>query len=368
MSKSKIFVIMPFEEIFFEVYELLKNEFCSNYEFSHAGDLGGQQNILKDIIHGINEADIIIADLSTLNANVFYELGIAHTLNKRVIIITQSLDDLPFDLRSYRANAYNTTFSKIKKLTEKLSDLLAGAITGDIPFGSPVADFLPQLYEYQKTDNNIIKDKKEVHHIEKLEEEKGGFMDYICDLNEGIGEMGDVIETITDDVKELSEGTIEKGNEFKSINGNLDSSQFSNRRKILREMAKIINNFAIKLKPNNKRLDLIWNKIENNFLSLLDNPWMESEENKQGLVGVLRSLIGMQESIKSSKEVTEELISSSITAKGLERSLDSAIASMCYEIEMYNNISDNAVAIIDRIIEKSKITVKNLDKVLKQEL
>lgn len=71
MSKSKIFVIMPFEEIFFEVYELLKNEFCSNYEFSHAGDLGGQQNILKDIIHGINEADIIISRFKYIKCKCF---------------------------------------------------------------------------------------------------------------------------------------------------------------------------------------------------------------------------------------------------------------------------------------------------------
>lgn len=89
MEKKKVFMIMPFEDKFFEVYEMLKRQFEKEFIFSHAGDEDNQQNILKDIIQAIYKADIIIADLTGLNANVFYELGVAHTLNKKVIIITE---------------------------------------------------------------------------------------------------------------------------------------------------------------------------------------------------------------------------------------------------------------------------------------
>ena len=80
---------MPFGEEFFDMYELLKQQFENEYEFSNAADEGNQQNILKDIIQPIYESDVIIADLTRLNHNVLYELGIAHALQKKTIVITQ---------------------------------------------------------------------------------------------------------------------------------------------------------------------------------------------------------------------------------------------------------------------------------------
>ena len=100
MDKKKVFVIMPFQEEFFEVYEMLKMKFSDRFEFSNAGDEANQQNILKDIIQPIFEADVVIADLTGLNANVMYELGLAHSFNKKTIVITM-------------------TFTRMRKVSEK---------------------------------------------------------------------------------------------------------------------------------------------------------------------------------------------------------------------------------------------------------
>ena len=105
--KPKVFVISPFSNDFTALYEELKEQFKEQYAFYRADDLDTQQNILKDIVMGINNADIIIADLTGLNPNVFYELGLAHAMNKKVIIITQSIEDLPFDIKSYKVNEYS---------------------------------------------------------------------------------------------------------------------------------------------------------------------------------------------------------------------------------------------------------------------
>ena len=134
-SKPKVFVITPFNEDFLALYDELKRIFKEDFDFTNAGDLDNQQNILQDIVEGIHQADVIIADLTGLNANVFYELGLAHAMNKKVIIITQDLGELPFDIKSYRANEYSLQFNKLHKLIEELKKLLFGAIDNSVKYG-----------------------------------------------------------------------------------------------------------------------------------------------------------------------------------------------------------------------------------------
>ena len=80
-----------------------------------ADDIRAHQNILKDIISALAESALIVADLTGSNPNVYYELGLAHAFRKRVILLTQQVDDLPFDLRSYRVIPYSTYFAEVAK-------------------------------------------------------------------------------------------------------------------------------------------------------------------------------------------------------------------------------------------------------------
>lgn len=56
--------------------------------------------ITKNIWQLINRSSLLIADITIRNPNVFYELGIAHTIGRDVIIISQNKDDIPFDIQS----------------------------------------------------------------------------------------------------------------------------------------------------------------------------------------------------------------------------------------------------------------------------
>jgi hypothetical protein len=62
---------------------------------------------VNDIWDYTKRAKIILADLSGKNPNVFYELGLAHALAKPAILVTESMDDVPFDLRALRVLIYN---------------------------------------------------------------------------------------------------------------------------------------------------------------------------------------------------------------------------------------------------------------------
>ena len=65
MDKTKVFVIMPFTDDFFESYEMIKEHFNEDFEFSHAGNEDNQQNILADIIPPIYfTTSIVLFELS----------------------------------------------------------------------------------------------------------------------------------------------------------------------------------------------------------------------------------------------------------------------------------------------------------------
>src|SRR5215471_6685159 len=95
---------MPFSSELRPVYDdHIKNVMQEvNLECNRADDIFSNGVIIEEVWKNINEARIIIADLTGKNPNVFYEVGIAHTLGKEVILITQSIDDIPFDLRHLR--------------------------------------------------------------------------------------------------------------------------------------------------------------------------------------------------------------------------------------------------------------------------
>ena len=62
--------------------------------------------MIQDVFSLIFKAHVVVCDFTGKNANVFYEAGIAHTLGKHVVPITQSAADVPFDLQHHRYLPY----------------------------------------------------------------------------------------------------------------------------------------------------------------------------------------------------------------------------------------------------------------------
>jgi hypothetical protein len=134
---------MPLATEFDDVYDYLIRDAVSSagYEVTRADDIRNQRNILADIVEAIRTAALVIADLSAANPNVYYELGLAHAFGKAVILLAQDIDEVPFDLRSYRVVTYTTHFARMHEAREELKLLAAGARDGTVQFGSPVSDF-----------------------------------------------------------------------------------------------------------------------------------------------------------------------------------------------------------------------------------
>jgi hypothetical protein len=101
--KPFVFVLMPFDHDFDDIYKLgIKPACASAGAYAERVDEQiFQESILERIYNQISKADIIVADMTGRNPNVFYETGYAHALGKPVIFLTQKADDIPFDLKHY---------------------------------------------------------------------------------------------------------------------------------------------------------------------------------------------------------------------------------------------------------------------------
>lgn len=66
----------------------------------------GTGKIMDQIMSGITAAKVLVAELTTKNPNVFYELGLAHALKKPVVLVSSNEEDVPFDLQHIRVIYY----------------------------------------------------------------------------------------------------------------------------------------------------------------------------------------------------------------------------------------------------------------------
>lgn len=129
-----IFVIMPFNDKLTPVYEDHISKICKNIglDCKRADLVLNSGSIVNDIWSLICSAQMIICDCTGKNPNVFYELGIAHSLGKKTICITQNSDDIPFDIKHLRYIEYKYTPRGMIDFEKKLEEYIAIASAENI--------------------------------------------------------------------------------------------------------------------------------------------------------------------------------------------------------------------------------------------
>jgi len=106
-DRDRIAVMMPFGAAFNGVWDTLKAASAAGgWTCQRADDIWEDSVLINDVVALIARSKVVICDLTGRNANVFYEAGIAHTLGREVILITQSAEDVPFDLTHHRYVRY----------------------------------------------------------------------------------------------------------------------------------------------------------------------------------------------------------------------------------------------------------------------
>ncbi len=92
-------------------------------------EIFGTGKIMDQVWRGINGAKVLVAELTTRNANVFYELGLAHALRKPVVLVSSNESDVPFDLHHIRVIYYDVSDPFWgTKLIEKVAENILSAL------------------------------------------------------------------------------------------------------------------------------------------------------------------------------------------------------------------------------------------------
>lgn len=158
--KKKCFVAMPFDESFDKLYRLAIKEAITEagYECLRADELACGGNILNNIVQNIDRAHFVIVDMSSLNPNVMYELGLSHALRKNVILLINDNTKVPTDLSSYFIIRYHDPNDRYNwsHIKNKIIESIHSFEQGTIDFGNPVIDHL----------------RKNNQDVEKLQDEK----------------------------------------------------------------------------------------------------------------------------------------------------------------------------------------------------
>jgi tetratricopeptide (TPR) repeat protein len=164
MTKKTAFVIMPIKkenteehDHFFTIYSNYVKPILTELEYNtiRTDEDINPGPIDKKLINYLTTADLVIADLSTLNPNVFYELGIRHALKSKgtILIVDDSITpNIPFDVHNYTIIHFSQELKGIGKLIEKLKKAIKDLQLNKTNADNPIYDWVGE----HKTESNTV--------------------------------------------------------------------------------------------------------------------------------------------------------------------------------------------------------------------
>ena len=353
-TNPTVFVIMPFDEEFDAVYCSFMKPVLEQIGFKvdRADDIESHQNILKDILNGIFRADLIVADLTGSNPNVFYELGLAHAFRKPVILATQSIEDVPFDLRSYRLLEYSTHFAKIGDAREKLTNYAKGVLEQRVPFGSPVTDFLQEgVAPYPTTvpvPRNTLDGGRQPE--QPFQTDERGYLDHLIDITSGYNRIAEIASQVTEAQEDMTLSIGDATAQFNRISSNSSASSPSAARSVARRLAEALGTFNTQLQEANTEYSNIAQGIEDSLEFVVSFQLEQSDATDPQVEQQLSSLRDLRSVVMDARDSYLDMAKAMEALPRIERRLNREVASGSQEIRAMASNMDRIVASISRAL------------------
>lgn len=164
-KRDTCFVIMPFKEPFNTYYkDIIKTALeKSNLIPLRSDEIYQPNSFIQTIWESILASKVIIAEMTGMNPNVLYEMGLCHAINKTVIMLTQNINDVPVDLRHINLIQYDTMSPNWADiLTKKILKMIDGSKIKREPYLKPTPDF-----RFKKLKGTL---EKEIHSLKEENE------------------------------------------------------------------------------------------------------------------------------------------------------------------------------------------------------
>lgn len=274
------FVLMPFEPEFDDIYENLIKPALEDtgYDVQRADSTFDQQNILRNIVHNIDRASLIVAELTSSNPNVFYELGIAHGLLKPVVLLSQNLDEVPFDLRSYNIVTYSTHYREVQQLKDSLYEIAQRTKEGTVVFGSPVSDFAPSVNRTLSTIDVSTEPTKESEPANEAEEDELGTLDFAEGMESSVEKIGEYVSGFQEAMERFGQEATEQATAIESFSKGGSVGRFARIRQAGKAMASVAIEFAESVESDLPGLRDAWEQLEENFTQYMSSALSEDDD------------------------------------------------------------------------------------------
>lgn len=352
MNKNlKAFVLMPFDPEFSSIYEdLIKPALeDAGYDVARADSFLDQQSILRDIIRGIATAHLIVADLTTLNPNVLYELGLCHGLRIPTVLLAQSMEEVPFDLRPYRIQVYSTRFDQVHKLEQALKEIGEKHKVREITFGSPITDFIPENYSPARKVPEISTEEPVEKVPQEVEEEKG-FLDFILEGEEAAKETTRIMSGITEE-------TVNIAGKMEDHTARIQALAESPRPGTARQIYKIASMTARDMTGYSEKIERDIPTLENSVDLLVESfssyvSWIEpkTEEDKKQVAEFRQTIAGLLEGARAGLGGTRSYRDAVAGLKGISGEINRASRRLTRTLEGVISIMEKVEAVCVRTL------------------
>ena len=357
-SNYSVFVLMAFDEKFDDVYEafikpLFEESKDASFSVDRADDIHNQQNIMQDIVTRITDSHLIVADLTDNNPNVFYELGVAHTLGRPVILLAQNMDDVPFDLRAYRVLIYNTQFTEIAAAREALSRYIGAFINDTLQFGNPVSDYLDALPDVRSNLSEPSNGASASASASASEDDRGYF-DHVETTTNSFAILTTMAEELTAAMERDVSKPLAVANEafvgFTSRSGGPSSADMQAIMKVSRRLAGRLNVFTARLSTANAEYAVLAGDMEYSLEFIAD--FAVAQERIDGVeievhFDALRTFHSTAEGVRG---IMEGLAQQQEGLPNIERRLNRALREQSAEIRIFCAHLDKSIASVARAL------------------
>ncbi len=343
--KPTAFVIMPSGDNFAGIFEHIITPALeqAGYRVVLAVDIDNVQNIMKDIVRGLADSTLIVADLTGSNRNVYYELGIAHALGKPTILLTQDIADLPFDVRSYRVIEYDDHVGRYSNAQTTITSYAEGLLNRTTTFGNPVTDFLPSV---QQEPQLLASEITLLPHEEDPAEELG-VLDHALRLEEGVQALTTIIQDVGNESEEQSEFLRAETTRIQQLNERGNSTT-KDRIITIQRLARGLENYANSLEGRNVEYGNVLESMQSSLEEVVRAQDVSDPKSREQLTALLTALDGGEESVQAFRFTIDETATIVDEMPSIERKFNRARNEVSKQLRYLSTNAEQTVSMMSR--------------------